>query len=458
MSGVVDPVYNLSERFSTDTSTESKSWLRVYEDSNGGGQMTNEPLQRTLLFRVTDTDHWLCMSRSYIMFRVKMSLPLVGGNPVPVTQPQAFINGFHKAFRRCNLRANGQTVDVNHNYLRDALNIKELLSSNIDFDLANGSRYGYISEASRFGVDSGNTGVHDVATNPSFNARQGGAAGAAEIVFSVPLHKFFPFLAHYDKVLTGISWEVELELAPDAEYICTAVGQGGAEAPRLAWSGSGAVLFVDRRMPALDVRTNLAEMLQAGFQLNGYEYLAHSVHRKSYSGANASSEDYHVTAGVSKPVRIYVMFQNTARLTDRELNVLDYDKCNISRLSVSVNGSPNPLEAYTLDWQNGTTEDRRGDRMRAYNDLLATRGMDVSPMSDKLTQGTINYFDWSSRNLIYAIDLNSVNDTEFSGASEINIHFERTTNAEDFNCIVVIEHVKVANIAMSSTDSQIVVS
>jgi hypothetical protein len=481
-TGIVDPLYNLSERFALDSSEESRSWLRVYEETSGGSKMNNNPVQRTLLFRVDDLQSWIALGRSYINFRCKIDN--AGYNAT--TRGKCFINGFHKAVRRATLRFNGQTINQYHQYAREHMNIEDILSFNEDFQRSDGSNMGYIPEMSQplnAQIQSGEhklapvveDGILEVA-NPSFALRQydqmrSANGGGREMNFSVPLHKYFAFLKTWDHTIRGVQVEVELELSDDAEILChdpTDVGgqQNNPLPPSFKWVGAGATLFVDRRVPALSVRNSLNQMLANGFQLNGYEFVDHVTYRKAFD-AVSGGEDFHVSTSVSKVLRIYVMCQLQERLTSSEYNNTVYDRCFVKRLSVSVNGSPSPLEAYQLEWNDDLYTDRRGDRKRAYNDLLKSQGLDVSPMSDKLNSGTLTYNDWRDHYPIYVIDLNNMVDTEFVGSSEVTVNFERTAPAVGggaldpagaFHMYVCIEHLRYANISLSNTDSQVVVS
>ena len=454
-TGVIDPIYDLSQRYAQDNSTESRNFLKIFDESTGGSNMNNNPLQQTLLFRINDLYNLLALGRSFLHFQVKLASDAVG-TVLPAGEQQAMINGFHKSFRRCNLRFNGQPIDSEHNYLRESINIMEILGRDKNFDEANGSRYGYIPETSDYSVGFTNSGTNDPASNASYAARSSFFDNGTVNNFSVPLHKFFPFLRYFDRVLKGISVEIELELAPPSEILCTRTG-AATTAPVLNWHGPGATLHVERRVPSLSVRKDLEEALNKGFELNGFEYTAHSTYKQNFDG-NSPGGDFHVSTHVSKPLRVYVAFQNADRLTNTQLNSTLYDNCAIDRLSVMVNGSINPLEPYEPKWSNNTSVDSRSGRMRAYNDLLASQGLDVSPMSDKLNHGTISYQDWALKYPIYVIDLTNVQDTEYTGASEIVVSFERGANAIPFNCFVCVEHMKTANIKLNNTDPQIVVA
>jgi hypothetical protein len=312
--------------------------------------------------------------------------------------------------------------------------------------------------------------INDQGTDPDSNSsleyrsvKQGGAGtGGRNMNFRIPLHKIFRFLSFYDKVLRSVSVEIEIELSPDTELLVQAsVGGSGTNrlvAPAMAWHNAGAFLMAHRVVPSIQVRNNLNQMLSAGFK-HSMQYTDFNVYRVALNIASSGQQDVRIATTVSRPVNCFVMFQRQSRIANQDESVTRYDTGNINRISLFVNGTPNPTSEYQPNWGNqGAGADTRGDRVRMYNDLLQYRGLTSSKMSDRLNYGTTSYDTWV-KSPITVFSLNNVTDTEFQGASEISVSVDRhPTGISNDYMYVVIEYIKLAQISLSNIDSQILVN
>lgn len=447
----IDPIFSLAQRHPRENSTTSQSWLRVYEESSGGGTPANNPFQSTLMWRITDTKNWLELARSYITFPVRLTNTLALAAPpapnVVAGDNAALINGFEKVFRRTVLRADGTPIHTHPNYAREYKNIMNVLDQNVDFDRCFGTLMGYVAEVNSLHTAAPTTTVYDL-TGQSNQYRSSLTDNGRVALFAVPLHRLFPILNYMDTVVSKTQWEIELELYPQNE-ICTRTTI--ADGLKMEWAGAP-VLHVDRREPSLEVAASLMEQLNNKFSINGYEYLDYITHKRQYPGAS-DNIDFHVQTNVSRPTRVYIAFQHVSRLNNQDENKTIYDKCGVNRLSLMMDGTPAPTIPYELNWGSEPTKDVKGDRMRAYMDILASRGLNVANTSSPLVHGSLSKYDWENAYTIYCIDLNNQADSAFSGSSELTCHVERSNDAADFNIFVTVEHIKLLNLTLSQTEA-----
>lgn len=453
---VTDSIFDLSATYSEDQSIESMNFLKVFEEN---GLVNNN--RRLLKFRIDDLTSFLLLSRSYVV----LQLELQSGTAIPYganTVGPAFINGLDKAFKRGSMSFNGQVVDNYHNYMREHINVMDKLEVDRDYDASVSLARGYVPEIDTpigGATDSGiNLKELSAVDNKSLAYRSASLTGGAvkQNVFAVPLHRLFRFCKFYDKVLRSVQIEVELELASDEEFLCHATagyGKDPTEIPKWDWHNQGAFLMVPRIVPSISVRSSLNSMLSSGFK-NNLQYTDFHTYRVL---AGTERQDVRISTTISRPVKIYIGFQKQTKSGAMNENTLLYDRANIDKISVLVNGSQNPVNEYEVNMGAVGKVDTRGDRHRAYYDLIHSRGLSVSSMSDKLNFGTMGFNEWE-RNPIYVFNLNNVTDTQFQGSSEIAVTYERAAAGANASYMyVIVEYVKLAQISLSNTDSSVIV-
>lgn len=504
----IDPIYQLGRVAVKDESTERSSFYVVNELNTSGAAIP--AAQKVLRFRIDDLNSYLVLSRSYLQLRcaVTYAAAVNSGAGPSLLQRVAIKNGLHSIFRRAVLRINGQSVNEFSDYHYNKQELESILAS-LETKRTLGSAMGYFDPTEPIQTSSGladptvvtAAGVmgfdrklnfsgmeflsHDSTGAPglplaaattahytSFLKRvarstpiQDNSAAGAEVVACVPLHVLFPFLKAYDRVMRGMSIEMEFELCDQTQLIEGNAVQAAGSTFGWSQSGPSATLFVKRVVPSLRVRNELNAMITKGYSLNGFSY--EDVQLYKFPITAAGQVDWRITTTVSRPTRIFVAKQLQARNTQSDHQSGCFDAEGMTAIQLFCNGQPVPDLRYEVNFPQTKAElvsgaggqDRR-DRMRAYLNFLEQIGQDQSSVTSDLLGNGVSYDSWVHNFPVFVFDVsrNLPQDTAFTGATELLVRFSTLAGIGASDMIAWVYHEKLADIKFTSTESSIVIS
>ena len=482
----VNSIYQLGRVYLKDESTERSSFYVINEQNTGGASMPNVPRQNVLRFRIDDLNSYLLLSRSYLQLRVKVLQSdgvtnLLNGDAGYLA---ALKNGLHSIFRRAILRINGQSINEYSDYHYYKQDLESLMANaewkknmgsllkyddpneNLDFDPIAAANINDVANTPNFlGIqqlsDTINNVIGTLDKKPCYIKRVSRSANSREVVANIPLHVLFSFLKAYDRVIRGVSVEMEFELATDTIMI------DGSHAGKLAWVGQGATLFVNRVVPSMRVRNELNAMISKGYSLNGFAFEDVLVYKSPTVTDGQGQQDWRIATTVSRPTKVYVAFVQQGREATSTLTSSAYDIAGLQSVQLFVNGQPVPDLRYELNFPPTVADlynpavdglkDKR-DRTRAYMDLLASVGQTTSSTTSDLMNSFMSYDNWIHNFPVICFDVsnNLPADTAFTGATELLLRYLHTEGP--VQAIAWVYHEKLADIKFTSTESSIVIS
>jgi len=430
-----------------------------------------------LRFRIDDLNSYILLSRSYLQLRMKIKdVPGDNTATAPVSSNErAFKNGLHTIFRRANLKINGQNVNDYSDYHYWKQDLEKLFMSK-EARRTIGSSMGYYDNGDADHVHSTvGYGEDNVAGEKTFafrsllaNPIDGSIAHGKEVIANIPLHYLFSFLKAYDRVMRGMSIEIELELVNDPNIIESVLAANALTG--WDWAGQGANLLVKRVVPSLRVRSSLNDAISKGFALNGFSYEDVAIYRNDMG---AGSQDWRISSSVSRPTRVFVAFQRKNRLDLYESPSDKFDVAGVQSTQLFINGQPIPDLRYEVNFPELNTHfdtggvpateqsaDKR-DRTRAYMNFIALSGLDESNLTSDLLSSSVSLHNWQRETPIYSFDVanNLPADTAFTGATELLLKYNSLgSTPANYNVICWVYHEKLADIKFTSTESSIVIS
>jgi hypothetical protein len=274
---------------------------------------------------------------------------------------------------------------------------------------ASGSNTGEIKRRDRCTLDDGSTGL-------CVEAR-------------IPLSHIFGFLKDNPKVVKGLSQELRLDIADNADMLfrTSATSAGFVQLEELTWW-----------VPILKVSPPMQQHLDSFLTANNprnYQWSQAQHYRSQEYAIGSTTGVWLLEASNAKPEKLYIYFQNSARLSDQTQNNMVFDNMGVSRIFARINSNVQyPEDDYELDFTESTTM----DYMRAYSAYLTECG---GLVESGVCKPNVSFEEFKTLYTIFVFDMQYQDDRIFSNTTQYNItlHWYLSTgSATAFNINAVL--------------------
>ena len=456
------PVWNISDPPSgVDLSTESYDWHEVKE--------THEDVSNLTQYRLYTTDKeafWLPASAHLqVTFQVKDN----GGSALAVTDYTSLVGDALACFENMRLRFDNneiaqldkpakshvmralveytkeyaETIGQNQYFYPDSASDQAAVTSvaptvnrtavagTTDLSAESGADLykpqGMYHEHQILFTAANPTAVSGlIRSNPNFSKehkiRVDSSTGT--VTAMIPLACVFPIMGEWDRVFKGTRIEVE---ATKVNSVSEATFGAVASEPTL--SVSGISMWIARLKPSLpilsDIEKTLVSQSQARFKYNHME-----LYHKDNIEKTTLSQSYRVASEHARPTLLVVGFQDTNRSTNHKLNTLQFDRVNVSKIHVRLNGHQYPLEEYAPG----------DDHSRVLADIYRVG----CKQGDEGSSALVTNSNWSSLYPIYVFDLQYQPESSFKSKQIAEVELRWTlssapTNNYDVQCLLFSE-------------------
>lgn len=285
-----------------------------------------------------------------------------------------------------------------------------LMSNNVQVEFAKNSANAAAP------IDGGNTALVNGSTvtglaliqdayNKGFEARQRRTELSTVDYVWIPFKNIFQFCRHYRKVSRGLRHRIVLNRNSDSLTLL----KHGSQVTDRVFQITNLSAWIPRLQPSLEVLKGLEAQLSSNTVVD-VNFTDLTLYRSGQTFTNGSNNALQLATTSKRPIRVYVAFQNAARVNGGQVtNKRVFDNIQLREIEVRLNGRKYPLYAYKFPNPTTTYEGFN----RAYAMLMNAS----YKMKDHDEGSLLDLETFYNLYQIYYFDLTAQNDDLFKSVS-----------------------------------------
>ena len=225
---------------------------------------------------------------------------------------------------------------------------------------------------------------------------------AADVISPVtlwlPLSEVIPFFADYDRLMTGVTFQLILNKNTTHESYLFGDGTDGAGATeRYRIDITGLKLWVPEIEPSREIEPQIIEKFLSSSRMITYRDVVGYKSPTYTGGGRAGTQSWNVATTVSKPLKAYVAFQYVNRETQYVLNGGEFDLL-YNTIGLRVNGQYLPNTQIDIEADEPT---KKFNFARVLQEIHRAGGKDI----DSDDSAIITHQNWRDIYPIVVFDL-----------------------------------------------------
>jgi hypothetical protein len=259
----------------------------------------------------------------------------------------------------------------------------------------------------------------------------------------IPLYHLIPALQYMDKCIQGLQFQLELWKSDSPIHINTINPDGTSTIGSIVWANAPE-LWCRRVTPTSTYKLLLQEKMNRGLDFT-VKYPMPNVYRYD-ADPNTTSNELNIAVTASRPLHMIVLFQRKSATTNPAVPTDYFSHFSITSMSAYTNGIKTPQEGINqvidedknyADPPPYVRKENTAEFSNSYYWYLKHCGQFKAPYLNNFQDGTgtLSLIDWKNKMPIYSFDLSTREIGSWAGgASQINLRYERNTNAWEEDC------------------------